>query len=138
MSYLLDTNVVSEARRSQGNANVKAWLTSVPANSLYLSVLVVGEIHRRIEQLRRRDPVQASVYETWLTRLGLDYADRILPITGEIAEQWGRISVPDPVPVIDGLLAATAQVRGFTLVTRNTADFVRTGVRLLNPFEPVR
>ncbi len=138
MSFLLDTNVVSEARRPQGSANVKAWLASAPASSLYLSVLVVGEIRRGIEQLRRRDPVQARVYETWLTRLGLDYADRILPITVEIAEQWGRISVPNPVPVIDGLLAATAHVRGFTLVTRNTADFVRTGVRLLNPFEPVR
>ena len=138
MSFLLDTNVVSEARRPQGNANVKAWLASAPASSLYLSVLVVGEIRRGIEQLRRRDPVQARVYETWLTRLGLDYADRILPITVEIAEQWGRISVPNPVPVIDGLLAATAHVRGFTLVTRNTADFVRTGIRLLNPFEPVR
>lgn len=137
MSFLLDTNVISEARRPQGNANVKAWLASTPASSLYLSVVVVGEIRRGVEQLRRRDSVQAIVYEIWLMRLSLEYADRILPVTVEIAEQWGRMNVPDPVPVIDGLLAATAQIRGLTLVTRNTADFVRTGVRLLNPFEPV-
>ena len=136
MSFLLDTNVVSEARRPQGNANVKAWLAAAPAGSLYLSVLVVGEIRRGIEQLRRRDPQQAAVYEAWLVRLRKDYADRILPITSDIAEEWGRMNVPDPVPVIDGLMAATAKVSGLTLVTRNTVDLVRTGVPLLNPFEP--
>ena len=108
---------------------------AAPARSLYLSVLVVGEIRRGIEQLRRRDPAQAAVYEAWLARLRLDYADRVLPITVDIAEEWGRMNVPDPVPVIDGLMAATAKVRGLTLVTRNTADLVGTGVQLLNPFE---
>ena len=98
-------------------------------------MLVVGEIHRGIAQLRHRDPQQAAVYEAWLARLREDYADRILPITVDIAEEWGRMNVPDPVPVIDGLMAATAKVRGLTLVTRNTADLIRTGVPLLNPFE---
>jgi predicted nucleic acid-binding protein len=135
MSFLLDTNIVSEVRRPQGNANVKDWVAGTPAGSLYLSVLVVGEIHRGIAQLRRRDPQQAAVYEAWLARLREDYADRILPITVDIAEEWGRMNVPDPVPVIDGLMAATAKVRGLTLVTRNTADLIRTGVPLLNPFE---
>jgi predicted nucleic acid-binding protein len=138
MSYLLDTNVVSEARRPHGNPHVRAWLASVSAVSLFLSVLVVGEIQRGIERLRRRDPAQAAVYVAWLTTLRRDYADRILPITAEIAEEWGRINVPDPVPTIDGLLAATARVHGLTFVTRNTADVARTGVRLLNPFEPMR
>jgi predicted nucleic acid-binding protein len=138
VSFLLDTNVVSEARRPKGNANVKAWLAGAPAGSLYLSVLVVGEIRRGIARLRQRDPSQGAVYEAWLGQLRADYAERILPITADIAEEWGRMNVPDPVPVIDGLMAATAKVRGLTLVTRNTADLIRTGVPLLNPFEPVQ
>ena len=75
------------------------------------------------------------MYGAWLARLERDYADRILPITAEVAEEWGRFNVPDPVPVIDGLLAATARVHGLTLVTRNVGDLARTGVPLLNPFE---
>lgn len=138
MSFLLDTNVISEIRKPNGDANVRAWMSGVPAGDLYLSVLVMGEIRRGIELLRRRDPARAAVYETWLTMLRQDYADRILPITAEVAEEWGRMNVPDPVPTVDGLLAATAKVRGWTLVTRNTADLARTGVRLVNPFEPRR
>ncbi len=135
MSYLLDTNVISEARRPNGNPGVRAWLTTVKGVDLYLSTLVVGEIRQGIERLRRRDPSQAKVFEAWLTQLRRDYADRILPVNAEVAEAWGRLNVPDPVPVIDGLLAATASVYGLTLVTRNVADFARTGVRLLNPFD---
>ncbi len=137
MTFLLDTNVISEVRKSHDDVNVKAWFAAVPSSSLYLSVLVVGEIRRGIAQLQRRDPPQAAVYEVWLARLRRDYADRILPITMDIAEEWGRMNVPDLVPVIDGLMAATAQVQGLTLVTRNTGNLVRTGVPLLNPFEPV-
>lgn len=137
MSFLLDTNVISEARKRTANPNVQAWLASVAGLELYLSVLVVGEIRQGIERLRRRDPAQAAVYEAWLSTLVQDYADRIVPITAEVAQEWGRLNVPDPLPVIDGLLAATAKVRGWTLVTRNTADLARSGVRLLNPFEPM-
>ena len=138
MSFLLDTNVLSEARKPAGDASVKAWLASVRGAELYLSVLVVGEIRQGIERLRRRDTAQAAVFEAWLTALNREYAERILPVTAAIAEEWGRLNVPDPVPVIDGLLAATARVHGFVLVTRNTADLSRTGVRLLNPFLPGR
>ena len=94
-----------------------------------------GGPRRGIDLLGRRDPAQADVYEAWLVTVLRDYADRVLPVDAEAAEEWGRISVPDPIPVVDGLMAATAKVRNMTLVTRNTADVERTGVRLLNPFE---
>jgi toxin FitB len=135
MKYLLDTNVLSEVRRPRGDEMVKRWISSASAADLYLSVLVVGEIRRGIERLKRRDPHGAEVYETWLGTVLLDYADRVLPVDAEIAEEWGRMSVPDSIPVVDGLMAATAKVRGMTFVTRNTADVERTGVRVLNPFE---
>jgi len=136
VSFLVDTNVVSEARKPAGDPHVKAWMASVSGSELYLSVLVVGEIRQGIERLRRRDPAQAAVYERWLSILRRDYADRIIPITEEIAEEWGRLNVPDSLPTADSLMAASARVMGLTFVTRNTADVARTGVPLLNPFEP--
>lgn len=135
MSYLLDTNVVSEARKGErADPGVAAWLSSVRAGELYISVLVVGEIRQGIERLRRRDPAQAEAFDAWLGRLLRDYADRVVPVTAGIAEEWGRMNVPDPLPAVDGLMAATAKARGMTFVTRNTSDVARTGVRLLNPF----
>ena len=103
-------------------------------DDLYLSVLVIGEIRQGIERLQRRDPIQAQAYERWLGALRTEYADRILPVTEEVAEEWGRLNAIDPLPVIDGLLAATAKVLGLTFVTRNTVDVARTGVALFNPF----
>ncbi len=97
MRYLLDTNVLSETRRPRGDEGVKAWISSVPADDLYLSVLVIGEVRRGIERLVRRDPDQAGVYEAWLDTVLRDYADRILPVDAETADEWGRMSVPDPV-----------------------------------------
>lgn len=136
MSFLLDTNVISEARKPNADPNVRRWMGSVSGTDLYLSVLVVGEIRQGVERLRRRDPAQAEVYDKWLTTLRVDFADRVVPVTTEIAEEWGRLNVPDAVPAVDGLMAATAKVMGLTLVTRNTADVVGTGVPTLNPFEP--
>jgi toxin FitB len=123
------------ARRTP-QPSVLRWFTSVPAAELYLSVLVVGEIRQGVERLARRDPAQAEVVERWLTQLVAVYQDRIVPITTDVAEAWGRLNVPDPVPVVDGLLAATALVHGWTMVTRNIADVASTGVRLFNPFTP--
>ena len=134
MSFLLDTNVVSEGRKPSADAHVRAWYASVYSYELYLSVLVIGEIRQGIERLQRRDPVQAQAYERWLGLLRAEYADRILPVTEDVAEEWGRLNAISPLPIIDGLLAATAKVFGLTLVTRNTADMARTGVSLLNPF----
>ena len=136
MAFLLDTNVISEARKPTPDSSVRAWLASVPEDDLYLSVLVVGEIRQGIERLRRRDPAQAAPYETWLSALIHGFADRLVPVTVDVCEEWGRLNVPDPLPVVDGLMAATAKVRGWTFVTRNVADLGRADVRLLNPFDP--
>lgn len=130
----MDTNVLSETRRLRGDEGVKRWVSSTPSDDLYLSVLVVGEVRRGIERLKRRDPDQAGVYEAWLATVLRDYADRIVPVDVEAADEWGRMSVPDPVPIVDGLMAATAKVRGMTFVTGNTADVERTGVAVLDPF----
>jgi toxin FitB len=135
VAFLLETNVISEARKPAAAPNVRAWLASVPEGDLYLSVLVVGEIRQGIERLRRRDPVQAGPYETWLSALLHGFADRLIPVTAEVCDEWGRLNVPDPLPVIDGLMAATAKVRDWTFVTRNVADLRRTNVRLLDPFD---
>jgi toxin FitB len=135
VSYLLDTNVISEARKPSGNPRVRSWLGRQRGTDLYLSVLVLGEIRQGIERLRRRDAMQAEVYEVWLSTLRRDYADRILQVTDEVAEAWGRLNVPEPLPVVDGLMAATAKVHHLTFVTRNTRDVVRAEVDLFNPFE---
>ena len=136
MSFILDTNVVSEPRkRSRADVGVMRWLDSVETDELYISVLVIGEIRQGIEGLRRRDPVQAGRLESWLAGLRRGYADRILPVDLEAAEEWGRMNVPDPISTRDGLMAATAKVRNMTFVTRNTSDVARTGARLLNPFD---
>jgi predicted nucleic acid-binding protein len=134
VGYLLDMNVLSELRRPKADPRVRAWFDTVPGSALYLSVLVIGEVRQGIERLRRKDPVRSDVFERWLAALLSSYADRVVPITSDVAEEWGRLNVPDPLPVVDGLLAATAKVKGWTLVTRNTADVARSGVRLLDPF----
>ena len=136
MSFVLDTNVISEPRkRARADAGVMRWFDAVETDDLYISVLVIGEIRQGIEGLRRRDPIQAGHLESWLSGLRRDYADRILPIDLEAAEEWGRMNVPDPISTRDGLMAATARVRNMTFVTRNTSDVASTGTRLLNPFE---
>jgi len=135
MGFLIDTNVLSEVQKGdRTNPGVRAWYDAVEPRELYLSVLVLGEVRQGIERLRRRDPAQAERLAQRLTLITAGFADRILPISAAIAEQWGNNNVPDALPVIDGLLAATAQVHGLTLVTRNVRDVERSGVSLLNPF----
>jgi toxin FitB len=136
VSYLLDTNVVSELRKRAPDPRVLAWYEGVQGTHLFLSVLTLGEIRMGVEGARRRDPAKAAALERWLARLETSYGDRVVPVDGAIADAWARMSVPDPLPVIDGLLAATASVRNWTLVSRNVADVRRAGVRVLNPFEP--
>jgi predicted nucleic acid-binding protein len=134
VSFLLDTNVVSEIRKKSPNHGVEKWFASVAPSELYLSALVIGEIRQGIERLAPRNPEQASVFERWLGELTEVYRDRIAPITPEVADVWGRLNVPRTLPVVDGLLAATALVRGWTLVTRNVEDVDGTGVRVVNPW----
>ncbi|HYQ79262.1 MAG TPA: type II toxin-antitoxin system VapC family toxin [Solirubrobacterales bacterium] len=135
MSYLLDTNVISELRKGErAEPSVTAWFAGVAEEEIFLSVLTIGEIRRGIESVRRRDPDSAAVLDRWLALLSEAHGDRVLSIDRAIVEEWGRMNVPDPLPVVDGLLAATARVLGLTLVTRNVADVKGTGVELLDPF----
>jgi hypothetical protein len=135
LSYLLDTNVISELRKGErADANVRAWFDGLANEEIYLSVLTIGEIRRGVESVRRRDPDSATALDSWLARLGEAHRDRILPLDRAIAEEWGRMNVPDPLPVVDGLLAATAKVAGLTFATRNVADIASSGVELVDPF----
>lgn len=135
MSYLLDTNVISELRKGdRANPSVVSWFAGVADEEIFLSVLTIGEIRRGVESVRRRDADSAAALDSWLTRLNEIHRDQIVPVDRPIAEEWGRMSVPDPLPVVDGLLAATARILGLTLVTRNTSDVEGTGIELLDPF----
>jgi len=135
LSYLVDTNVVSELRKKRRcDPGVAEWFAQVPAEEVYLSALSLGEIRKGIESIRRRDEASAEILDRWLRELAVAYAGRILPVDQEIADRWGRFNVPDPLSMLDSLLAATASVHGMTLVTRNLKDVERTGIDCLNPF----
>jgi toxin FitB len=136
MTYLVDTNVVAELRKRAPDPHVLAWYGTASSADLFLSVLTIGEIRLGIERLRRKDTAQADLLEQWLRGLHVAYHDHLVDVDADVAEEWGRLNVPDQLPVIDGLLAASAKVRGWTLVTRNVADLGRSGISLLNPFEP--
>lgn len=136
MNYLLDTNVLSELRKgARAHPRVASWFASVPPESIYLSVLVLGEVRQGIERIRRRDPRGAAALERWAVTVMEGHGDRVLPVDLEVARAWGPLNVPDPLPTIDGLLAATALVHGCVLVTRNVKHVGRTGATVLNPFE---
>lgn len=135
MKYLVDTNVISEIRKgTRCNPGVSVWYATVVDEDLCLSVLVLGEIRKGVELLRSRDPQQAQVLEVWLDTVAEAFGERALPIEAAIAEEWGRLNAVRPIPVIDGLLAATAKVHSLTLVTRNEADVAGLGAVVLNPF----
>ena len=137
MNYLLDTNVISELRKGDKcHPAVAAWWTRVSENELYLSTLVIGEIRKGIELARAKDPRKADVLERWLGEIASTFADRILPIGSDVADEWGRMNAIRPIPVIDALLAATAKAKGLTLVTRNGPDVAGLGADVFNPFEP--
>ena len=133
--FLLDTNVISELRkRERCAAKVNAWSQRIEPNQNFLSVLVVGELRRGAILKRRTNRAAADALEQWIVRLTHFYGDRILPITLEIAQEWGRLSALRPIPPEDGLLAATANVHRLTFVTRNTRNVQGLGVAVLNPW----
>ncbi len=134
--FLLDTNVICEIRKgANANPAVRAWFLHQAEQPHYLSVLTVGEIRRGVEQIRTKDPAQALVFEKSLSEIMEIFEKRILKIGVKEAEIWGRLSPAERLPDVDGLMAATAIVRGFVIATRNVKDFVRSGVEVVNPWE---
>lgn len=135
MSYLIDTNVISELRKGDRcDPAVATWWAKVDENELWTSALVLGEIRRGIELARRHDPQKAKVLESWLEEVIYGFGDRILDVDAQVAHEWGRMNAIRPLPVIDALIAATARANSLTFVTRNVSDVQGVGVDLLNPF----
>lgn len=134
--YLLDTNVISEIRKQRRcDTNVARWYETVESAELFLSVLVLGEIRKGVENVRKRDARQAQFLESWLKHLEIQFGDRILDIDARVADEWGKMSSTGMPPVIDCFLAASAKVHQMTLVTRNVDDVAGLGADVFNPFE---
>lgn len=136
--YLIDTNVISEARKkSRANPGVIDFFNRVAAagDPVYLSVITVGELRRGVELIRRRgDTEQARLLEDWLSAVIEAYADKVLTFDADLAQVWGRLRVPNPESALDKQIAATALLHDLTVVTRNSVDFAGTGAKVLNPF----
>ena len=132
--YLVDTNVLSEARR--GNREARTWFGSVDPDTVYVSVITLGEIMRGIALKRRSDARAAASLAVWLEQLRNDHTARILPISDRVALEWGRFAAERPRGMADGLIAATASIHGKIMVTRNVADFMDTGIPVINPWQP--
>jgi predicted nucleic acid-binding protein len=134
LSFLLDTNAVSEIRRGR-DPKVRAWVDAVDDVDLHLSVMTLGEIRIGIDRLRDRDATQADAFARWLDELRNRFADRILPIEGRVADEWGQLNALASRNTVDSLIAATARVHALTVVTRNTRDFQGCEVPLLDPWD---
>jgi toxin FitB len=135
LSYLIDTNVLSELRRRDPDANVVRWIADRPATTLYLSVLTVGELRKGVEGLPEGDRKRRLL--DWLeVELPAYFAGRILPVDAIVADRWGRLlaQAGRPVSAIDSLLAATALTHGLTLITRNLRDFQHPDLTVLDPW----
>ncbi len=137
--YLVDTNVISEGRKkSKANKGVRAFFKQVIKDDIqiFISVVTVGELRRGVELIRYRGDIrQANQLGNWLAALLAEHQDQILDINQDIAQLWGRLRVPHPENALDKQIAATALIYDLTVVTRNHRDFVKTGVRVLNPFK---
>ncbi len=138
--YLVDTNVISEARKGRrANRGVQAFFSEASEQNLplFLSAITIGELRRGVDLIRHRgDHNQADALENWLALVLENYGDRVLGLDSEAAQLWGHLRVPNPQHPLDKQIAAIALLHDLTLVTRNTADFSATGVRVNNPFLP--
>jgi toxin FitB len=139
VDYMLDSDVLSQlAKGGRADPGVIAWLRSVEPDSLYLSVLTLGEIRVGVEQEVGRAPARAAALDRWLAEVTSNYSDRLLDVDGQVADEWGRMKARTKpgrtVPDIDCLIAATASVRGLVVVTGNTRHFKDLAVEVLNPF----
>ena len=136
MSYLLDTNILSETIKPRPNSRVLAWLEAIPSEALYVSVLTLGEIRKGVEKLP--EPGRREKLRLWLEHdLAAWFGDRVLPVDLAVADRWGRLQADAgrPLGAVDSLLAATALHHELRLVTRNEKDFVFPGLDVINPFE---
>lgn len=135
MTYLLDTNVISEIRKPRPAAAVVAWVAGLRTADIHLSVLTIGELRTGAARLALRgDPTAARSLADWISGLEERFPDQILPVTPPIVARWAELNAPRPRPAIDSLIAATALVHGLVVATRNTKDFSGTGARVLDPF----
>jgi toxin FitB len=133
--FLLDTSVISEIRkRDRAHPNVGRWVTRTPVEEIGTSVLVLAEIRRGIELKRRTHPDQAKALDRWFAQMRKMLGDRVLPLDEPIMEAWAMLGISISLPLVDGLLAATAKVRGLMLVTRNIEDIAESGVAVFDPF----
>ena len=136
--FLLDTNVVSELRKAgtdKVNPNVEKWAKSVSGQQTFISAITIFELERGVLLMERRDPKQGNILRQWLnSHVVAEYSDRIISISVNIARRCAALHVPDPMPYYDALIAATALEHCLTVVTRNTEDFDRIGVKLFNPW----
>ncbi|WP_167001362.1 type II toxin-antitoxin system VapC family toxin [Mumia sp. ZJ430] len=136
MTFILDTNVVSEVRfGDRMDARVRAWLENVPEHECHLSAITVFELAHGVARIERRDSAQGRRLREWFERQIVAYEARILPIDLPVARETARLHVPDPRPERDAFIAATAIVHGMTVVTRSVADFSPLGVPVVNPWE---
>jgi len=139
MMFVLDTNVVSELRKvrlGKANTNVTAWAESVDAADLFVSAITIMELESGVLSIERKDATQGAMLRSWLEQQVLpEFARRTLPVDTAVAQRCARLHVPDKRSERDALIAATALVHGMTVVTRNTADFVPTGVSLIDPWQ---
>lgn len=137
--YLLDTHVISEIRKSgsgRADPNVLRWAASVPAARLFISVITLMELESGVLIMERRDARQGALLRGWLTaQVQPSFAGRVLAVDETVALRAASLHVPDPRPISDSLIAATALVHGMTVVTRNRTDFEPTGVKLLDPWD---
>ena len=138
MTFVLDTNVISELRAGKAapSVAVRRWAAQLPINQLYLAAVTILELEMGVLAMERKDSRQGQALRAWFKGVMVEFDSRVLPFTGQTAVICAPMQVPNRHSDRDAMIAATAKEHGYTLVTRNTADFGGCGVRLLNPWLP--